>query len=251
MAYKIKEANSENLINFFNNNEVNKDLLDLYTKNWDKIKEYSNSDDIVFQLACVPQEYDKGKGVKKLLVVGQEIYNWNSTKESARDAMLYTLDKENMKSSRSIFMHFTFQVYSDINNFKSKKYRKKHFAWTNLRKFCYKKDNSLNVKPNKKLDNEDLVNKEFSLLKQEIEIIKPDLVLFLTGNNYDEYIENHLSGCKIEAIESYKKREIAHVIHSSLPKHSYRTYHPNHFRKAGKAKRKQYLKKLVELCKEN
>lgn len=242
----------ENMKKYFKDNCINQKLLELYKQKWKYIEEIKSKDkdgDIVFQLACIPANYYKCN--YKVLIVGQETYKWHNRKSSAEDSMLYTLEKEYMKKTSSAFALFAYNFVSKINNFNSKCYKKSYFAWSNLRKFCYKIDNTKKKKPSSKLpaEIENIIDKNFYILEDEIKIINPDIVLFLTGPIYDEYLKKHLENIKFENVDNYKKKEFAKVIHSSLPEKSFRIYHPVYLQRI--KRKKEYLNKLVELCQIN
>ncbi|TKZ36428.1 hypothetical protein [Brachyspira catarrhinii] len=105
---------------------------------------------------------------------------------------------------------------------------------------------------------QNIIDKKFNILKDEIKIINPDIVLFLTGPDYDDYIKTQLEGVKFHKLENsdYEKSQFARVEHEVLPKKSFRIYHPNAFRQGSVIKMfgrrhlyKEFLKRLVEECK--
>lgn len=83
-------------------------------------------------------------------------------------------------------------------------------------------------------------------MEDEIKIINPDIVLFLTGYNYDNYIKKQLHDVEFAAVSGYNEKEFARLKHSVLPYNSFRIYHPGYLQRAGL--RDEYLKKLKEEC---
>lgn len=83
-------------------------------------------------------------------------------------------------------------------------------------------------------------------MEEEIKIINPDIVLFLTGPNYDYYIKNQLKGVEFKTVENYGIRQFARVEYKSLPKNSFRIYHPVYLRRRGLEN--NYLEKLKKEC---
>jgi hypothetical protein len=67
-------------------------------------------------------------------------------------------------------------------------------------------------------------------LKDEIRITKPDVVVFITGWDYEQRFQEVFSGLTYKTIE---ENYIYKVIHPLLPGNSYMTMHPNglNFRK--------------------
>lgn len=69
----------------------------------------------------------------------------------------------------------------------------------------------------------------YPIIKEEIKILKPEIVIFLTGNTFDEYLKYLFSDLKFIPINSQFMR----VSHCELPFHSYRTSHPKRLRLVG------------------
>ena len=66
----------------------------------------------------------------------------------------------------------------------------------------------------------------FSVIREEINILKPDLLLFLTGT-YDERIRDNWHDVQFSALSSYAMNEVAQVASSELSIPAYRTNHPS------------------------
>lgn len=102
------------------------------------------------------------------------------------------------------------------------------FLHTQLVRFDYtKKRPTLSV--------EELLQEEFNVLPLEISVFAPDIVVFLTGPNYDERIINTFSNVysngkqlEFEVENGYQFNELARISHPVLPYHTYRTYHPGY-----------------------
>jgi hypothetical protein len=85
----------------------------------------------------------------------------------------------------------------------------------------------------------------FSVVKKEIEILKPHIILFLTGPNYDDRIKNKLGEVTFEPLSpSYDEREIAKL---TIPHVDYavRTYHPNYLDPQGKGSIEAYFETII------
>lgn len=68
----------------------------------------------------------------------------------------------------------------------------------------------------------------FEVIREELKILNPDVVIFLSGPNYDRHIETIFGKVKFESLNSRPVRELARVVAEGLPRNSYRTYHPNY-----------------------
>ena len=259
---------NEKLIEWFDNDEQNQALLKLYeSKNYKEViaeivetNERTGGKELVLHLPCVTENYQKMD--KKIMVIGQELDGWKEIKDNPRDAMIALLESQYKQTKKRPFFVFSFSFCKKMNsNIKlNKKIKASYVVWANIRKFSYNKDCPKSKAPRKPLNEEaqKLIYEKFNFLKEEIKIINPDIVLFLTGPDYDNYIEDQLDGVKFNKLENseYEKREFARVEHEVLPKKSFRIYHPNAFRQGSVIKKlgknhlyKEFLKILVEECK--
>ncbi len=67
----------------------------------------------------------------------------------------------------------------------------------------------------------------FSVVEEEIKILKPHIILFLTGPNYDEYIKYKLPNAIIKQLLKFPIKKMAKVQLSNV-NYAYRTYHPRY-----------------------
>ena len=92
-----------------------------------------------------------------------------------------------------------------------------------------------------------LENKFFNVLKEELDVIKPHVCIFLTGPNYDKDLVQKLPDAEFVEIEDYPKREFSMVKSRYLPMNTFRTYHPGY----GNRYYSWYqdvMKKILEYC---
>ncbi len=66
----------------------------------------------------------------------------------------------------------------------------------------------------------------FSVVREEVNILNPDLLLFLTGT-YDERIHDNWRDAQFSALSSYAVNEAAQVVSSEISIPAYRTNHPS------------------------
>ena len=232
---------------YFENSEENQRLLKLFESKWDVVRKVCNAikDEelwMVLHLACVPYNYNKMK--YKILIVGQENDGWGFQNEAIL-SMYDTLDFLDSKDYNDMrpFFSFPYNFCKSINNLEDIKDSKKtYFTWVNLREF------SFNEAPKTSLGKEaqSIIDNEFNILEEEIKIINPDIVLFLTGPNYDYYIKNQLKGVEFKTVENYGIRQFTRVEHEALPKNSFRIYHPVYLRR--RSLENNYLEKLKKEC---
>ncbi len=72
-----------------------------------------------------------------------------------------------------------------------------------------------------------IFSQQAGLVADELAILGPHVCLFFTGPNYDGFIETIFPGCEFMACGDAPKRELATLVHSALPRASFRTYHPS------------------------
>jgi hypothetical protein len=88
------------------------------------------------------------------------------------------------------------------------------------------------------------------VFQQEIKLLDPQVVIFLTGPDYDPIIKHFYPDVQRLALGDFRTREVAQLddLSGALPKLSFRTYHPNHLKFLGK-KREKYLNEILEAVK--
>ena len=236
----------QTLIEYFDNSEINQKLLKLFESKWEAVnKVYDTLQEeeewAVLHLACVPYNYEKMK--YKILIVGQENNGYGYETEPKK-SMLFTLDFQNGRYyDNAPFFSFPYSFCASINDCDNEKYSKKSYlAWVNLKEFSFETSSK---KPlNEKAQN--IIDNEYNILEEEIKIINPDIVLFLTGPYYDYYIEKQLKGVEFKTVENYGIRQFVRVEHEALPKNSFRIYHPVYLRR--RSLENNYLEKLKKEC---
>ena len=98
--------------------------------------------------------------------------------------------------------------------------------WTNLSKCDYDSGSVL------KLDRARLqkfIADQVGLVESELHVLKPECSIFFTGPNYDHLLKLLFPGVIMESVSD----SILHLAHTSLPKKSFRTYHPAYLRRSG------------------
>jgi hypothetical protein len=114
------------------------------------------------------------------------------------------------------------------------------YLWNNLLKI----GKCARGTPNDKII--EITKQYFNVLEEEIEILKPDIVVFFTGN-YDAYIKEFLGDVKIEQVAGFEEKEFCKMKITNIPL-SVRTYHPNYLR--FKKSRDRYYLELTKQIKE-
>ena len=87
----------------------------------------------------------------------------------------------------------------------------------------------------------EIENKEFNIIRKEIEILQPDIMLFLCGPNYDNEIQNSLEMVDFKSVgDKFTTRQLSKLT-TNVCDNVFRTYHP------GYLMRKGYLKFFEEI----
>lgn len=210
-----------------NHGELNAALAAAYTvalSRWERMATGALDSSISKPLLMsVPPLYAETR--HKLMVVGQETLGWGEERTlNARDLMeeydAWALGKAYQTTP---FWAAARQVANALNGPGGMD----GFLWTNLVKV-----NGVGGRPAS--DVEEAVS-SLGLLQKEIEITRPDVVVFFTGPNYDGRLVATFPGVTFEQTSSTESlRCLATVRHRQLPTRSFRTYHPAYLRRRGK-----------------
>ena len=195
-------------------NIKNRELRQLYSSHWANISKLVNEIEGLSKplLISVPDGYDKQ--TTKLLVFGKQTKGWGSEVDNCDIEKLLQLYEGFSfgKKGTSPFWSFIRKIEQ---TFEIEPYK---ITWNNLNKCDYKTDRPIDV--------EKRIFKCFPVIPEEVKIICPSLVLFLTGTNFDEHLRRTFQDIEFIPIDN----QLCRVSSNLLPYHSYRTYHPTTLR---------------------
>ena len=207
---------------------INKQLNKLYSNKWNdflKMEKVLGYEGILnysspLLMYCWEDEYNNCN--KKLLFVGQETNSWfecgsSLDKNSLKQVITNYEEFELANGYNSPFWRFIKELNSRFND------TEYCYLWTNINKFG---QHGAEGRPDPKVL--DLESEYFNILKDELTILKPDAVIFLTGPNYDNDIINKLGATEFLECSDHTSREFAQLKNKYLPKKSFRIYHPNY-----------------------
>lgn len=191
-----------------------------------------------FLIKALPS-YRKAK--RKVLFVGRETNGWDSFKTT-----LDTFRSNDEELKRENCIEYLQWMYEDLRFHRKydhtpfwKAMRRLYqvvspgdgddgFLHTELVRFDY-----ANKRPPKEI--EELLRREYNVLHMEIKALSPEIVIFLTGPDYDDHLiksYHRVGGSGIplsfESVKDFNAKSLLRVVHSELPYHTYRTYHPMH-----------------------
>lgn len=215
---------------------LNKELFDLYNKNWDKL--ISNGKNISDKVPANPlllkvNESEYIKADLKVMIFGQETWEWHqfdTTIENGMNGYESFFLKEgfyNGYKKSSFWKAFNIFKKEIINNNQEKEV---NFIWNNISKIG-RNDGKTGVTKSIRT----LERKYFNIIKEELKILKPDIVIFLTGNR-DNDIKFNFPDIVFEDIDMENKKVMkkkykasSKLISKFLPEKSVRLYHPSYF----------------------
>jgi hypothetical protein len=217
---------------------MNQQLKELYNSKWQElyrsIEPLITDDTKVIKpasplLISLDENEDYEKSDIKIMVVGQETNGWHNIFEKDPIAIL---DSYYHFITRGKCWSYGGQFWNSVKRFINllkNKYPNKSvgFIYNNLVKIGKSSDKGFPP------DYIYHVEKEhFNILKDEIEILKPDIVLFLSGANYDHVLFDKLGNVAMNEVETFTKREFS-VLEIENVKFAFRTYHPNYLLRVG------------------
>lgn len=191
-----------------------------------------------FLVKCLPS-YRKTK--KKVLFVGQETNGWDSFQETLmafnsgieereRDDLIEFLQwmYEDLRFQRKWDYTPFWKVLRELNQAIVGEAHEDSFLHTQLVRFDFKQQRSPQ-------EIEELLQQEYNVLPMEIDALKPDVIIFLTGPYYDGRIKRTFENVSVLgdqltfiSIEGFSKNQLSRLSHPALPYHTYRTYHPGY-----------------------
>lgn len=174
---------------------------------------------------------------KRLLLVGKETNWWKGhLKENFPIEDLFKLyedfalgyrftgfDEVKRKTLNSPFWNFGRNLYSRINDNTNRK--SLGYLWSNISKM----DSGA---ADRVMPEEERYKEDFELLKKEIAIVQPDVIVFIIGNDYNAQFSDFL---KLDASTDTIHPNIKRVTDedSILPINSFKMYHPNYLVRNG------------------
>lgn len=211
--------------------DINLQLIELYKPKWlsllergSKISDPPPTDPL---LLCFDAEKFSFAS-KRIVICGQETWGWGNFGSTIEDCMgeyrRFFVDGEffdgyGVSSFWKAFRFFEFQLASIFEG------QSLQFIWQNISKIG-RNDNCTGVTD----EIRELERMHLPVFKEEIKILKPDIVIFLTGPNRDHDIQFHFPDVQFsQAGDEPNLRRRAWVTSTELPFISLRLYHPSYF----------------------
>lgn len=218
------------------NNALNK----LYMKKWASLIENSKGSNAACPLLIQVDENYQDADIR-VMVVGQETDGWLGSLENNKKtiteiqgAYFDYLYKCKKKIRRPFWNRKNFRYYKE-KIAKRYPYKRVSFIWNNVNKI----GKNGRGKPTKKILK--LENQYFNVFEEEMNILRPDIVIFVTGDRHIPIYH--------KTMEPVSKSPVAEVYLTDYPNVlAVRTYHPNAMIKGGK---KHLKEKVLDLIYQN
>ena len=233
---------------------INQKLEELYQSKWENLSNALNQiikdENYVVKptnpLLLKHRECDAYEDAEiRVMIIGQETNDWGFDEEG-----YFWDDMEDvLEMYQDFFSGYRFESHRGFfkNHFNGflklleDKYPEKKMScfWNNVIKIG--KANDKNTPPEYMLDIE---QKYFSVLKEEIEIIKPNVILFYTGHAYDKYVLHHFPELVKEDISGFNSSELQSFKIDNVH-YAFRTPHPQGLHFQGKERYNMIYDKII------
>jgi hypothetical protein len=184
-------------------------------------------------------EYENAK--PRVVIVGQETNGWIDWIGSyadflARGALNDALSEYESfdfgsKYNSTFFQYFD-RIRDSIFGEHATRDKRQIILWLNLFKFFH----GAMIHSTHR---EAVLSLQGNVFQEEIRLLRPDVIIFLTGPNYDWVIDRYYPNVQRVSIGIYSERQVAQLLHENLPSLSFRTYHPGYLNR---------FKKRTDLC---
>lgn len=229
--------------------EINEKLKELYNIKMELLKtpllEYNkNSNNI--EKATNPLLIQVNENWKladfKIMIVGQETNGWCHECGNSQEF------NPNINKSIEVYNNFYLKgngyrspFWNEFNRIRKNinPNKKVAFSWNNLIKI-----GKVGVGNSHKINQ--IKETYFNVLLEEIEILKPNCIIFFTGPNYNNFIEKYIGKNKTTPIVEFNSNELSIVEFENLNSlFCLKTYHPNYLYRSGL--RLKVINKIIEL----
>ena len=216
---------------------MNELLKNLYSSKWGKINEMLqsfNEDDpedlenLATHPLLIKTDDEYAKADLKVMFFGQETNEWNGVFEEYADLESVLAVYEDFYLKRG-YEQYGKPFWNFIRNLKSTQSTKKiGYIWNNVLKIGKSESGT----PQQGLINYTI--DYFNVIPQEIEILKPNVLLFLSGHTYDDHIRKTIGNFSIVPIEGFSTNELCILKFDNITVDlAIRTYHPGYLQRLG------------------
>jgi hypothetical protein len=202
----------------------------------------------------------------KIVVYGQETAGWDWTRDLQRTFPAYPKNwpfhdlrtfQDFLKNDDAIegllwgYEQFAFAKHQPPLNYRSPFWRAFReiqgwqdagVMWANLIRMDYKGASIFNADVKMQ---QAMLRQQNKVLQEELEVLRPNACIFLTGPNYDDALKAAFPQLEFKRVDDTPERELARLVHSDLPANSYRTYHPKYLSQGRRWGYLEVMRRLV------
>lgn len=205
---------------------MNEELTNLYQEKMESLTvKLQNFDEKPTNPLLIQIEEENYKNADiKIMIFGQETFDFEG--EFGSKSIEHLLQTYDTFFNKGECYNYGGNFWNTVNDYKKSiqsKYPDKNIAlvWNNILKIGKEGDKGA---PSEEIIK--ITQQEFSVIPNEIEILKPDVIIFFTGPNYDEYISNTFEEVIFEKFDHWDIRYLSKLKSESFPLKTFRTYHP-------------------------
>jgi hypothetical protein len=213
--------------------KMNDQLLNLYNSKWDNLcsamQPILADKTLDFKPTCpllltIDNEEEFNNAEIRLMVYGQETNSWYNEFHNNHQPIIDNYESFfNGGECWSYGGQFWNGVSRFVNRLQTEYPDKKiKLVWNNIIKIGIY--NHKGFPPDYIYEVE---REHFSVIKEELQIIKPNIVLFFTGPNYDSIVHDNFGILDKQALSPFSERQISKVELAGVD-FAFRTYHPNY-----------------------
>lgn len=225
---------------------INDQLLELYQKHWASYLELRSGKLARPLLIKIKNEDNYTSSNIKVMILGQETNSWIGGEPGTLITPLPTMDGYVRFFNDGDKVDWSGPFWNEAKRFMrlislANANKKVSYMYNNVVKIG--KDSGAGFPGDAAFDNE---LKSFNVLREEIAILKPNLLLFFSGPNYDGRIEKKLGSYERLPIDGFNTNKLCKIKFSNSDLFmdsdslAYRTYHPNYMYRKGINRREIY-----------
>lgn len=213
---------------------INEELKKLYERHFDRaVKAIPKDEKISSPLLIKIREEKYKKSDKKVMIVGQETFGWQKEFGSKPiEDLMAEYDSYLNNNIRGRDKRAFWKAFHDFEKKLKTHYKGEqlYFFWDNIVKVG--RANSKGMTKGIR----DFEREYFSVFSQEVEILKPDIVIFLTGPDRDNDIKYNFNNITFDKLgypsivkDKRNYKTPSKIVSDKLPKKTIRLYHPNYW----------------------
>jgi len=180
----------------------------------------------------------------RVMIFGQETNDWEK-RFPHNDGVRHILNSYKNFYLENLCYSYGGQFFNGVSQLKraltdrlSRSYNSIEFLWNNVVK--------IGRMEKKGTPSETVLEWEdnwFDVVRFEVQVLKPDIVIFFSGPNYDKFLRRIFNDISFTNVNQRDQRQLAYIKSENLPKNTIRTYHPNYLWRRGFY---NYLSEIVD-----